>query len=229
MNLSRGCFLGRITAMAALALVLVGYRGIRADAPGSPHPGSSQRCSFPETRTRVVPGAEDDLVQGTRRIALAIGHGLGPAVFGSTERHDMLVAAAQIGWITSPVLGQDRFYRGNWEVGAEFMGGWQYHPRGAYLAGAMPTLRYHVATGTRWVPFAMAGAGILLTDIGEPDLATTFEFHLLTGVGVNYRITPHLALGLATRFAHISNAGIEQPNSGVNTFQVLTALTWFCF
>jgi lipid A 3-O-deacylase len=224
--MSLGCFLSRFLSLL-LASALSGNAKDLADVRAQDPPSPSSLSLPADDLIPSTPGMGDGFLKGTRRIALAVGHGSGPAIFGSTERHDLLLGTAQFGWMISQVVGQDHPYRGNWELGAEVMGGWQYHPRGAYLVGVMPTLRYHLATGTRWVPFAQAGAGILFTDIGEPDLATTFEFQLLAGAGLNYRITPHLALGIETRFAHISNAGIEHPNFGVNTFQVLTGLTWF--
>jgi hypothetical protein len=95
------------------------------------------------------------------------------------------------------------------------------------VASFTPMLRYNFATGSRWVPFVEAGAGLLVTDIGGADLSTEFEFHSVAGLGTLYRMNDRVALSLQTRFGHISNAGIDQPNRGVNEFEFLAGVSWF--
>lgn len=169
----------------------------------------------------------EGFAQGTYRVGWSLGYGSGPAAFGSSERHDLLLTSLQMGWMVSGVVGKDRFYRGNWELIVELLGGWQFEPRDAFVTSLTPMLRYNFATGSRWVPFIEAGAGVLVTDIGGADLSTEFQFHSVAGIGTHYLLNERMAVGLQTRFGHISNAGIDQPNRGVNEFEFIAGVSWF--
>jgi opacity protein-like surface antigen len=165
--------------------------------------------------------------QGTFRAGLAFGCGIGPAWFGSTERHALLLSNLQLGWMATGLLGPDRFYAGNLELMVDILGGWQHSPEDAYLAGLAPVLRYNLAAGSGWLPFLEAGAGLVATDIRSPDLSTDLEFRTLVGLGVNYRLNDRMAVGLGGRFEHISNAEIAEPNHGVNEFEILVGWSWY--
>jgi lipid A 3-O-deacylase len=165
--------------------------------------------------------------RGTHEAGFGLGAGFGMTIIGSKEAHDLALATLRYGWVFSDVVGRDHWYRGNWELLGEAFGGAQFHPRRAYLAGALPLLRYDFATGTRWVPFANAGAGVAATDIRGRDLSTTFEFTLQAGGGVNYFWRDNAALTFQYRFVHLSNAGIKSPNFGVNTSMFCLGLSWF--
>lgn len=156
-----------------------------------------------------------------------VGGGFGHRAFGSTETHDFAVAKLHLGRMVGGVFGKDQWYRGNWELLGELFAGGQINPGNAYVVGLTPLLRYNFATGTRWVPFIDAGAGVTLTDIGPPDLSTRFQFNTQAGVGVRRFITRHSALTLQYRFFHISNAGIDDPNHGVNTSMFYAGISWF--
>jgi hypothetical protein len=84
------------------------------------------------------------------------------------------------------VVGQDHWFRGNWELVGEIFGGEQFHPDAAYFVGGGPHLRYNFAAGHRWVPFLDLGAGATATDIRNSDISTTFEFNLQAGAGAHF-------------------------------------------
>lgn len=174
---------------------------------------------------------EQGIGQGFRKgiwhAGFSLGGGLGARWLGSQEEHDFVLGTVHGGRVLSGVVAQDHWYRGNWELIGEFFGGRQLNPNDAYVAGFTPLLRYDFATGTRWVPFLEGGAGVSGTDIGQPDLATRFEFHLVVGGGVHWFWRENLAATFQYRFAHLSNAGIERPNNGVNANVFLVGLTWF--
>jgi len=164
---------------------------------------------------------QDDVGQGFRKgvseAGLSLGVGVGMSIFGTTQAHDLALAKFYYGRIFSGVMAGDSWYRGNWEWVGEAFGGAQFNPREAYVVGLTPVLRYNFATGTRWVPFFDAGAGVTLTDIGRPDLGGVFQFNLQTGPGVRWFVGKDTVLTLQYRFLHISNASIQDPDHGVNT------------
>jgi lipid A 3-O-deacylase len=71
------------------------------------------------------------------------------------------------------------------------------------------------------------GAGATATDIRNGDLSTTFEFNLQAGVGTAFFLQKDLAATFQYRFIHLSNAGIQFPNLGVNNSTFLLRLSWF--
>lgn len=155
--------------------------------------------------------------KGVTEIGFSVGGGLGSSIFGSVEAHDLALAKLCFGKVLSDVVAGDNWYSGNWEGVGEVFGGAQFNPREAYVIGLTPVLRYNFATGTRWVPFFDAGAGVTLTDIGRPDLGGVFQFNLQTGPGVHWFFRKDTVLTLQYRFMHISNASIQDPDHGVNT------------
>lgn len=65
------------------------------------------------------------------------------------------------------------------------------------------------------------GAGMITESINSPALAHSFNFTPQAGGGVDIALNPQLALQLAYRFRHSSNAGLykENPAFNVNFFQ----------
>jgi len=72
-----------------------------------------------------------------------------------------------------------------------------------------------------------AGAGVSATGIGRPDLSATFQFKLQAVVGVHRILRRSLALTLEAKCMHISDAGIHEPNCGVNGVMGMFGLSWF--
>ena len=126
-----------------------------------------------------------------------------------------------------PVKGNGHWYRGNWELRGELFGGAQFSPRSDWVVGLTPHLRYNFATGTRLIPYVDAGAGVAATSIGPPDLSHTFEFNLQAATGARWFIKKNVALSLEARYLHLSCAGIDSPNLGVNNIGGMAGISWF--
>jgi hypothetical protein len=171
-------------------------------------------------------GVGEGFARGATELGLSAGAGLGVPVFGGGDHHDWGMGMAQYGWVLGEVVGLGHWYRGNWELVGEFFGGRQFHPDSAYLVGLAPLLRYDFATGSRWVPFLDLGGGVTATDIRDGDLSTTFEFNLQAAAGTRLFLRDNLALTFQARFLHISNSGIDLPNSGLNNVTFLLGMTW---
>jgi hypothetical protein len=148
-------------------------------------------------------------------------------ILGGRECHDLALAGISYGYMLGAVQGVDHWYRGNWEFRGELFSGGQFSPEPEWLVGLTPHLRYNFATGTRWIPFFDAGAGVSATSIGPPDLSHTFEFNLQAATGVRWFINDNLALGIEARYLHMSCAGINTPNLGLNNVNGMVGITWF--
>jgi lipid A 3-O-deacylase len=154
--------------------------------------------------------------EGVSEMGLSFGPGLGMNILGSKVHQNWVLGRAEYGCMLSDVKARDRWYSGNWQIMADLFGGFQYHPHHAYVVGISPMLRYNFATGTRWVPFVSAGAGLTVTDIRNGEISTEFEFNLRIGPGVRYFFSEKWAATLHYQFIHLSNGGMEVPNAGIN-------------
>ncbi len=156
-------------------------------------------------------------------MGFTLGAGFGVSDMGSAESHHLTAATLHVG----KLLESGRPLLRHVELAGELWSGAQFHPDSAYLVGLTPVARYHFLPGSRLDPFIDGGAGVTATDIGRPDLSTTFEFNLQAGVGFHWVLRKNLALTFDGRYIHLSNAGIDQPNHGVNSFLFSSGLTWF--
>ena len=172
-------------------------------------------------------GLGEGFRSSTQSLGLTAGATRGVEVLGSRQAHDLALASLSYGHMLGKVRGEDHWYRGNAEFRAELFGGAEFSPNNGWFVGLTPHLRYNFATGTRWVPFVDAGAGVTATGIGPPDLSGTFEFNLQVGGGVQWFLTDKVALSLETRYIHFSCAGINEPNLGLNTVAGLLGITVF--
>jgi hypothetical protein len=160
-------------------------------------------------------------------ISVDAGAAKGLAMFGSHEAHDLALVSFTYGHMLGPVMGEQHWYRGNFELRAEIFGGTQFSPTTEWLVGLAAHLRYNFATGTRWIPFVDTGLGVTATGIGPPDLSNIFEFNLQLGGGFHWFMRDDLALTAEVRYLHLSCAGISQPNQGLNSVLGMVGLTWF--
>ena len=165
---------------------------------------------------------------GLRAASFSLGGGFATHELGGTVPHDVGFTRLSYSRILGKVVGRDQWYRGNWELMQELFGGMQAHPaKGRYVIGESTLLRYNFATGTRWIPFIEAGAGLSATDIGRPDLGSVFEFNMQTGSGVHYFWRSSTALTFQYRLTHLCNAGIKRPNQGISENMFYVGVSWF--
>jgi len=122
---------------------------------------------------------------GAQSLSLSAGATYGIADFGTTLHHDLALASITYGRMLGCVWTPNTCFRGNWEFRLELFGGAQFSPTTDWIVGLTPHLRYNFATGTRWVPFVDAGAGVTGTGIGEPDLNGKFQFMFREGLACN--------------------------------------------
>ncbi len=158
---------------------------------------------------------------------LSAGATYGFAAFGGRESHDLALVSLTYGHMLGHTVGQDHWYRGNFEGRLELFTGAQFSPSTDWLVGLTPHLRYNFATGTRLIPFVDAGAGVTATSIGPPDLSGTFEFNLQAGTGIQWFFKDNVALTLEARYIHFSCAGINDPNRGLNGVTGLIGWSFF--
>jgi len=155
-------------------------------------------------------------------IGFTLGAGFGVSAMGTTEAHHLTAATLHVGKLSASEVPSLRHV----ELAGEFWSGAQFRPDTAYLVGLTPIVRYHFLPNSSLDPFFDGGAGVTATDIGHPDLSTTFEFNLQAGPGFRWVLRQKLAFIFQARYIHLSNARIQTPDLGVNSFLFSGGLTW---
>lgn len=129
---------------------------------------------------------------------------------------------AEIAW-ESPSLWTYRFAEGYGrldlvaELGAAYwMAQGSRSPSRVWQFSAIPFLRW--SWNERYYLEAGVGATVFSrTDFADKNLSTAFQFGDHIGVGAYLSDTSRIGL----RFSHFSNAGIKEPNPGLNILQLL--------
>lgn len=172
-------------------------------------------------------GIGNGFKSGVQSVGFGLGAGYGLHIFGGRQSHNLALGSIYYGYMLGAIEGVGHWYQGNWELRGELFSGAQFDLTSAWLVGLAPHLRYNFATGTRWVPYVDLGAGVSATSIGPPDLSHYFEFNLQAATGVRWFIGDNVALGIEARYLHMSCAGINTPNQGLNNFNGMLSVSWF--
>lgn len=98
---------------------------------------------------------------------------------------------------------------GNAEVGNTFM----------FKIGILPET-------SKFQPYAKAGIGMLYMSQHTREQSTQFNFEEQGGLGAHYFIKKNLAINAECRIRHVSNAGIDYPNHGINSLFFLLGATY---
>jgi hypothetical protein len=75
-------------------------------------------------------------------------------------------------------------------------------------------------------PYIKAGVGMSYMTIHTREQATQFNFIDTGGAGIHYFFNKNTAFTLEGRYRHLSNAGIDHPNSGINTAFILAGISY---
>jgi len=212
---------GKVTSVMLGILMIIGLSGEWAY---SDEPGLKTSSSLEDI---WVDGIGSGFRKGLFQVGGTVGAGFGIRIFGTSVAHDLALASANLGWVFTDVMASDKWYRGNVELLVELFGGEQFKPDDRYFIGLTPLIRYNFATGSRWVPFVDAGAGVSSTNIDGRDLTGNFQFNIQVGAGIHYFLSDRTALTVQYRWLHFSNAHTRLPNNGTNTEMFLVGASWF--
>ena len=79
---------------------------------------------------------------------------------------------------------------------------------------------------SRFQPYAKLGAGLVYLTQHTREQSTQFNFTEQLALGLHYYLSKNTALTLEGRWRHLSNSSIKQPNSGINSYFVLTGISY---
>lgn len=92
-----------------------------------------------------------------------------------------------------------------------------FEPKDGDAGGAVAALRYTIRPGHRLRPYFEAGLGVGSLDFKLASQADGICFFIHTTVGVRWALDNRFALLAGFNWQHISNAGINIPNPGLDT------------
>jgi hypothetical protein len=157
--------------------------------------------------------------EGGREVQLWTGGGY--TVPGGTKNTGLWNLGLRYGWILTRPHGPG-FLKGRFEYAVDAVPAFLvFQPANtAYGVGFNPLdLKWNFATRSSITPYLELDGGTLFTNHSVPTGTNTVNFTTSGVLGV------HLLRGkynwsIEARYMHISNAGLANPNPGINTFQV---------
>ncbi|MBV51665.1 MAG: hypothetical protein CMH77_04080 [Nitrospinae bacterium] len=168
-------------------------------------------------------GFSDRFAKGSSTFSGQLGMGYTVQIPPGRSRTDLSFAWIFPNWQynLTGIMAEDSFLRGAlfWHVEAGMAV--LTHRDNEYLVGFSPLMAEYkfLSPKRRWAPTVVAGAGFSMTnwkDQAVPELGSEFEFLLHLGAGVEvFRKLGSYSLNY--RFFHVSNAGMQRPNIGLNT------------
>jgi len=161
--------------------------------------------------------AEAAFARGTTIFGLQIGGGAANNFEGHRTVSDIsfISATPRVSYLFFSPFGAG-WLRSAVEPGIE---GWfQYYLSPDSTAeGLKLAVRYHFIGLGRLVPYLEGTAGAGATNLGVPEIDSTFTFVAEAGLGLSYFVTDTVALNAGYRFQHISNGHTSNPNRGFNS------------
>jgi Lipid A 3-O-deacylase (PagL) len=178
--------------------------------------------AVPATLARAQDGPETD--GNEIEVWTSGGHGTN----GITQHTGVWTTGFRYGWVITAPHGPG-FLRGRFEYAVDAVPIFVvFQPTNtAYGAAVNPfALIWDFDTHRRFVPYLDLGGGALFTNTQVPAGTSRINFTSAGAVGVHF-LAGKMNWTADVRFMHISNAGLEKPNPGINTVQLRLGVGWF--
>lgn len=157
--------------------------------------------------------AEDPFERGATEWGLRVGFGDNFHIRGVKEDIEFCFVTPYSGKILKSWKGR----RSLELVGEGFLSFVQQDSEDRYAAGITGLIVYNIRESKNFVPFLDLGVGFIYTDLDPKNFGSSFNFTPQGGLGIRYRIGKRKYLTFSYRFHHISNAGTDGENRGINS------------
>jgi len=145
----------------------------------------------------------------------------GHSVAGGRSHIGLWDLGLRYGWVLTSPVGPG-FLKGRFEYAMDAVPVYLiFQPANtAYGVGLTPlNLKWNFATRGRVAPYAELSGGVLFTTHEVPTRTSNVNFTPSAAFGTHF-LGDKLAWTLEARYLHISNAGLDRLNPGINTFEV---------
>ncbi len=158
---------------------------------------------------------------------LGVWGGGGHSVPGGTSGVGVFDAGVRLGkMLTGEHL--PGILRGNFEYAVDVMPLYLVHINDTrYAAGFNPVILKWNFSGRRVAPYLEFGGGVLLSNRDIPPATSSVNFMPQAAAGLQFFTRQTRAVVAAVKYVHISNAGLSNPNPGINTLQFTLGYSWF--
>ncbi len=153
----------------------------------------------------------------------------GHSIFGgSTDPTGLFSAGGRVGRILSSEHGSGAL-RGNFEYAFDVTPVTVvFQQNTVYGGGFSPMiLRWNFTRPRKISPWFEVGGGVLFTSSDVPAFTNSVNFTPQAAVGLNVFLRQKRSVDVAFKYMHISNAGLSDPNPGLNTLQGMIAFHWY--
>jgi hypothetical protein len=143
-------------------------------------------------------------------------------VFGVTNNSQAITFLPRVGRVLW--VGGDE-HPGFVTLGIEGLFSHFYETNSAMELGGGPLLRYRMVRD--WVqPYAEVGVGMLYNDLKNFSLESRLLFSVSGAVGVEIPVGERFGITTGYRFRHISNAGQDEVNPGLNSNVIAVGVSY---
>ena len=166
-------------------------------------------------------------------LQLVSGAIFSPTIFASrTPVMNYAQTNLRLGWMINGPGRVGFLPRGNFEAILEMSNSIIYKGPGNYMGGLTALIRYNIVPkGSRFVPYIQIGGGVVYTDAykdrTQNAIGNSVEFTPQGSIGCHYMINENWSICFETIFHHISNAGVDHRNRGINAFGAFLGLTYY--
>lgn len=179
----------------------------------------------------IVPSSaycEDNVLLRKGSWNIGVWTGGGSGVTGTTTDTNLWLTGARFGKVLTDQKGRG-ILRGRLEYAVEAIPAFLvFQDSTVYGFDLTPVLfKWNFTSSARWIPYFETGAGMLFTTDDVPEKTFPFNFTPQAGFGFHIPTTPKQAFTVAFKYMHISNGGLDKPNPGINSIQVLVGYHWF--
>jgi len=151
--------------------------------------------------------------KGEKQCGINLGYG-----YSFESNRDMRFASLNpyLGIVLTDPLGSG-LWRGTLEGLVEGSFSSVFKNQRTYAAGFNALARYNFlppSAGLR--PYVQAGLGVVLTNLVMDDFGSNFNFVSSAACGLHYYYSARDAISIEWRVLHMSNAGLDDDNDGLN-------------
>ena len=168
---------------------------------------------------------ENALAHGDYSTGIQVGYGT-KIWDGALASLDTALATVSVKFPISGVKARGTILRGVWEYKVEALGGIITSENDKGVVGLSPVgFRYDFTGLGAFSPYVELMVGAVYLNVPHTIQGTRFNFIEHGAIGAQYFVSDKTSLDLQARLQHLSNAGIKEPNHGLNSGYVLFGVT----